>query len=114
LASLGLYGLVTLNVTGRARELSIRKVLGAGIKHIAANITHPYVVLFAVALIIGAPVSHLLIKRVLESAYPYHMPIDLAGAATAVAILILVLLTTISVQIRKVSKSNPVDGLKVD
>ena len=32
LASLGLYGLVTLNVSGRVREFSIRKVLGADLK----------------------------------------------------------------------------------
>jgi ABC-type antimicrobial peptide transport system permease subunit len=114
LASLGLYGLVTINVEGRKKEFSIRKVLGAGIKDLAANITRQYAILFAVALILGAPVSYILIKGLIESAYTYHMPITFSGVAIAVAILIVVLLTTISIQFRKVLKSNPVNGLKVD
>jgi putative ABC transport system permease protein len=109
-----LYGLMTLNVVGRAREFSIRKVLGAGLKNIAANILKQYVILFAVALIIGAPISYVLIKLVIEFAYVYHMPITYSGVAIAVAILILVLLATVAIQIRKVLISNPVNGLKAE
>ncbi|MBA4058045.1 MAG: hypothetical protein C0490_25230, partial [Marivirga sp.] len=42
LASLGLYGLLSLNVAGRVREFSIRKVLGAGVKNIIAILTRQY------------------------------------------------------------------------
>lgn len=114
LASLGLYGLVTLNVSGRAKEFSIRKVLGAGLKNIAANITNQYLILFAVALTIGAPMSYFSIKAVLDFAYPYHMPITFWSVALASVVLILVLLTTVFTQIRKVLKSNPVNGLKIE
>jgi putative ABC transport system permease protein len=114
LASLGLYGLVTLNVSGRTKEFSIRKVLGASIVNIAANITRQYLVLFIVAIIIGAPLSYVAIKAILDSAYPIHMPITFWSVALASFILILVLLITISTQIRKVVKSNPVDGLKTE
>ncbi|MDO8367796.1 MAG: ABC transporter permease [Saprospiraceae bacterium] len=114
LAILGLYGLMSLNVAGRVREFSIRKVLGAGLKNIAASITRQYLILFAAALIIGAPASYILLKFVLEYAYTYHMPINYSGVVMAVAILILVLLTTVSLQLRRVLKSNPVDGLKVE
>jgi hypothetical protein len=114
LASLGLYGLVTLNVSGRVREFSIRKVLGAGVKNIAANIISQYVVLFVVALSIGSPLSYLLIKFLLDSTYKDHMPVTFSGVAIAGSMLILVLLVTVSTQIRKVVKSNPVNGLKVE
>ena len=114
LASLGLYGLITLNVAARLKEFSIRKVLGAGVKNITGIITSQYVILFGVALILGAPLSYLLVKLVFDSAFAYHMPVDFSGAAIAVAILILVLVVTISTQIKKVIKVNPVDGLKVD
>jgi len=114
LAGLGLYGLMTLNVAGRVKEFSIRKVLGAGIKNIATLITQQYMILFAAALIVGAPISYILIKFFIEWAYIYHMPIDFSGVAIAVAILILVLLTTASTQVTKVLKANPVDGLKTE
>ena len=114
LASLGLYGLVTLNVSGRVREFSIRKVLGAGLQHLAGSITRQYVVLSMVALTIGAPVSYLLIKALMDMLYPDPMPMGYGGVALSVMILVLVLLAVISTQINKVSKSNLVDGLKVE
>lgn len=114
LASLGLYGLITLNVAGRVKEFSIRKILGAGIRSIASNITSQYVVLFAAALTIGAPVSYILNKMLFDTIYWYHMPITYGGVVIAAGILILVLLTTVSTQVRKVLKSNPVNGLKVE
>lgn len=114
LAGLGLYGLVSLNVSGRVREFSIRKVLGANLKSIAINIFRQYYVLFAVALIIGIPLSYFSIKAVLDFAYTFHMPITLWGVALAAVILVVVLLSTVSTQVFKVFKSNPVDGLKIE
>jgi putative ABC transport system permease protein len=114
LAALGLYGLMTLNVAGRVREFSIRKVLGAGMKNLTFNITRQYAVLFVVALLIGAPVSYLLTSSLLHSAYKYHMPFDYSGTIIAVVILITVLLITLATQVRKVVTSNPVDGLKIE
>jgi ABC-type antimicrobial peptide transport system permease subunit len=114
LASLGLYGLMTLNVAGRVREFSLRKVLGAGLKDIALNITNQYLILFAVALSVGAPISYLLIKWLFDASFTYHIPVNFSGAATAVVVLILVLLITVSTQIRRVLKANPIEGLKVE
>jgi ABC-type antimicrobial peptide transport system permease subunit len=114
LAILGLYGLIRLNVEGRTKEFSIRKVLGAGVTNIAASITSQYRILFAVALLIGAPLGYLMGKLIIEFANTYHMPITFSSVIIAVAIMILVLLITISTQIRKVAKSNPVQGLKME
>lgn len=114
LASLGLYGLVTLNVSGRIREFSIRKVLGARLENIASNIVKQYLLLSIVALIIGAPISYLLVKANLDMMFPHPMPMGYSGVIIAVLILISVLLAVISTQVRKVSRANPVDGLKVE
>ncbi|MEK6782208.1 MAG: ABC transporter permease [Bacteroidota bacterium] len=59
LAILGLYGLIRYNVEVRTKEFSIRKVLGAGLKNIAASITNQYMILFVLALTIGAPLGYL-------------------------------------------------------
>jgi ABC-type antimicrobial peptide transport system permease subunit len=105
---------VKLNVAGRVREFSIRKVVGAGTRDNAYRITRPYIVLLAIALILGAPVSYALIKPFLDTFFTYHMPVNYSGVVIAVAILILVVLITVSTQIRKVLRSNPVNGLKVE
>ncbi|MCW5912458.1 MAG: ABC transporter permease [Cyclobacteriaceae bacterium] len=114
LATLGLYGLVRLNVEGRTKEFSIRKVLGAGIKNISANVINQYLVLFIVALCIGAPLGHWLGTWLIEFSNEYHMPITPSGAMISTVITAVVLLATVSTQIWKVMKSNPVSGLKVE
>ena len=114
LASLGLYGLVTLNVSGRVKEFSIRKVLGAGLKNIAVNITKQYVVLCFAALIFGLPLSYVLIKALLSMLYPNFTPIRFLEIALPAIILVTVLLAVVSVQIGKVSKSNLVEGLRTE
>ena len=112
LASLGLYGLVTLNVSGRVKEFSIRKVLGATLNNIAATITRQYLILAIVAMVLGAPLSYLLITALISMMYAYPLPVSYSGVAISVTILILILLATVSTQVIKVAKSNPVSGLK--
>jgi ABC-type antimicrobial peptide transport system permease subunit len=114
LASLGLYGLITLNVAGRMKEFSIRKVLGARPGDIAVNITNQYLILFLVALIIGAPAGYLITKTLFDFSFPYHIPVNLFSASAAVVILILILLITVYTQIRKIVKLNAVNGLNVE
>jgi ABC-type antimicrobial peptide transport system permease subunit len=114
LASLGLYGLVSLNVSSRIREFSIRKTLGASVKNIALIIINQYVVLTLIALIIGAPISYIFTKAYLHMLFAYPMPMGFSGTAISLVVLVFVLLAVLSTQVRKVAKSNPVDGLKTE
>jgi ABC-type antimicrobial peptide transport system permease subunit len=114
LSILGLYGLVRLNVEGRTKEFSIRKVLGAGLKNIASNVIGRYIVLLAVALTIGAPLGHFGGAWLVTFASAYHMPITFSSVTIAVVIMIVLVLATISTQITKVLKSNTVSGLKTE
>ena len=112
LASLGLYGLMSLNITGRLKEFSIRKVLGAGVKNISENILRQYLLLFIIALVIGAPLSQFLLKTIFDASYTYHIPVTYSGVAIAVGILIFVLSITVLTQIFRAVNFNPVKGLK--
>lgn len=114
LAGLGLYGLVSLNVSGRLREFSIRKVLGANHKHIAKTITRHYLVFTIIALLIGAPVSYMLVEAELGLLFAYSMPMNFTGVITAVLVLVGVLVLVIGTRVFKVSRSNPVNGLRVE
>ncbi|NOT76004.1 MAG: FtsX-like permease family protein [Cyclobacteriaceae bacterium] len=114
LAGLGLYGLMSLNVSGRIREFSIRKVLGAQKKNIGLNILRQYIPLFMIAFAIGGPVSYYLVGFFFDMVYAYHIPMNFWGVTIPVVVLIMVLLGTVSIQVGKVSKSNPVEGLKTE
>jgi putative ABC transport system permease protein len=114
LASMGLYGLIALNVESRAKEFSIRRVLGAGMGSISRNITRQYVWLYMIAIAIGAPVSYYLNAKLFDFIYYYHIPVTYAGVSVAVGLLVLVLLATVGLQVRRVVVSNPVEGLKME
>ncbi len=113
LCVLGLYGMVRLNIEGRTKEFSIRKVLGAGLKNITLSVTRPYILLFVVALAVGGPLGFLFGKWMVIM-NPYHMPVTYSGVTMGCSILVLVLIGTVSTQIGKVLNSDPVNGLKAE
>lgn len=114
LASLGLYGLVTLNVSGRIKEFSIRKMLGAGIRSIAAVMLRQYTSLVAISLLLGAPLSYLFAQAYLDMLFAYPMPLDYTGTAIALIILATIVLSVIATQIRRIVKLRSVEGLKME
>jgi ABC-type lipoprotein release transport system permease subunit len=114
LTSLGLYGLVKLNIAGRIKEFSIRKILGASVRSLADNVTRQYLILLAITLSLAAPLSYVLMNVLFDSTYEYHVPITYAGVLLAVFLLVLVVLTTLSIQIVKVIRANPIQGLKTE
>jgi putative ABC transport system permease protein len=114
LVGLGLYGLVTLNVTGRTKEFSIRKVLGAPTRTIATGILRQYTLLFVISLFLGAPISFLLVKALFDVAYDYHVPMNFGSVLLAIGLLVFVLLMVVLTQVTKVAKDSPVSGLKTE
>ncbi|MEO1053280.1 MAG: ABC transporter permease [Bacteroidota bacterium] len=114
LAGLGLYGLVTLNVSGRTKEFSIRKVLGAGLSGLTTSIGRQYLTVFVVALVLGIPAGYYLVSFIFNLFFVYHMPLNYSFSTFTVGILVLVLVAVVAAQIKRVSNTNPVDGLKME
>lgn len=114
LATLGLYGLITLNISGRIREFSIRKVLGAKLKHVTVLLARQYLWLVLTAILIGAPAGYFLVETLFDTVFAYHMPMNYSGLVVSVTLLIAVLLFTIYTQVRKLANTNPSQGLKVE
>ncbi len=114
LASLGLYGLIQLNIQGRIREFSIRKTLGASIRHLTSNIARQYYIIFGIAILLGIPAAHTLNSAMLGMMFADPLPHGYLGAIGSAVLLIVVLVAVVATQVRKISRSNPVEGLKVE
>lgn len=112
LSCLGLYGLVSLNVASRTKEFSIRKALGAGLKNLAFVINKQFVVFLAISLVIGLPISYILMEMLFETVYAYYKPITLIPFAIAFLIVVTMVLTTVSSQVKKVMTTSPTEGLR--
>ncbi len=114
LAALGLYGLVTLNVSGRIKEFSIRKILGAGILSISRSIGRQYLLLMVVSLLLGAPLAYIMNMGLVKMMFAYPLPHGHWSVGLGFILLVLVMTLVIATQIRKVSRSNPAKGLRAE
>lgn len=114
IAGLGLYGLLALNVAGRSREFSIRKVLGAGVENIAKILTSQYSWTFLITVGLAAPASFYMVKMIFELFYVYYMPLSYEFMLYSGSVLLLVMMLIIGVELKRLLISNPVDGLKTE
>ncbi|MEQ8240384.1 MAG: FtsX-like permease family protein, partial [Cyclobacteriaceae bacterium] len=114
LSSLGLYGLIQLNLAGRAKEFSVRKTLGASNLHLAFKILQQYAAIFIISVVLGAPLGYMLNDLLLDMMYPGPRPSGLSGSVLAAFLLIFILIAVMLTQINKVIKANPVEGLKTE
>jgi len=108
---LGLFGLSSFTIAQRTKEVSIRKVLGAGILQIIALVSKQYVWLVLISFTLAAYPAHYLSNMWLqEYAYRIDMPYLLFGLV-GFGVLILALLV-VGVHSLGVAKTNPAEILK--
>ena len=110
---MGLFGLASLAVTRRTREIGIRKILGAGVARITVLVCSDLVKLVAIAIVIAIPFAAFVMQTWLENfAYrtAVHWWIFLLAGSAALMIAIL----TVSVQAMRTAMSNPVKHLRTD
>lgn len=112
LAMLGLYGLITLNISGRMKEFSIRKTLGAEAGHLGFLLTKEYRWLTLISVLLGAPMGFYAAKFQMNLVFAYPIPMGMEFLIIPVVILILLILLVLSSQLFKVLKFNPVKGLR--
>ena len=111
IACLGLLGLASFTTMQRAKEISIRKALGATSQSIIFLLSKGYIRLMIVAFVIAVPVSGLLLNQWLE-AFAYRISIGPLYYAAAFGVLATISFITIGLQSYKASVENPVNNLR--
>ena len=111
LACLGLFGLATLSVLNRTKEIGIRKVLGASIAGLTSLIAKDFLQLVVIAIVIASPLAWYFMNQWLAD-FANRVELQwwmfaLAGAG-AVGIAFL----TVSFQSVKAALTNPVKSLR--
>jgi putative ABC transport system permease protein len=108
---MGLLGLILYIVEKRKKEISIRKVLGAGIANIVILLNKEFAQLIAIALIIAAPIAWLALQRWLRGfAFRTSLPWYIFAQAGIVALAIAA--ATISIRVLKAASANPTENLR--
>jgi putative ABC transport system permease protein len=113
IACMGLFGLTTLVVVRRTKEIGIRKVLGADAGKLVMLISREFIWLVAIAALVAFPLAWWALRNWLQDfAYRISMPwwVFLLSAVAALA----VALVTVSVQAVKAAMMNPVKSLRTE
>ena len=113
ISCMGLFGLVTLAVVRRTKEIGIRKVLGANVSSIVMLLSNDFLWLICIAAIIAFPIAWWALNNWLLN-FSYRINIHwwvfiLAGFAA-----LLIALVTVSLQAIKAALANPVKSLRTE
>jgi len=114
ISCMGLFGLVTLIISKRRKELSIHKVLGASSVQISRLISRRYIILLSTAILLSVPMGYLVLKNILDGIYKYHMPLGVGPFLFAGIIVLLTAILTVAVHVYKAAVKDPIDALRYE
>ena len=109
----GLYGLITFVTGRRAREVAVRRTLGATTAQLIWLFGREFLGLLSLAFALAAPVTGWLMSRWLEL-FTRHIPLSADLFALSFGVVGLITLLTISYQTVRVALTNPAQALRVD
>lgn len=111
LACLGMLGMAMYSAQVRAREMGIRKVMGASTGAVMLHLSKSYMTMITIALILGIPVSYLAGSVFLEG-YPYRVDISPWLVGSVVLLILSLSVATVWSQTFRVAVTNPVRWLR--
>jgi putative ABC transport system permease protein len=110
---IGLFGLSLYTTIQRTKEIGIRKVLGSSVISIFSLLVGDYIKLIVLSIAIGVPLVFFMMTNWLEG-FAYHTTISGVVFAIAGSSVLLIAVLTVSIQIVKAARSNPVDALRYE
>ena len=113
IACLGLFGLAAYAAERRTKEIGIRKALGATMANIVALLSKEFVLLVALACVVGAPVAYWAMERWLQD-FAYRIDVSPLLFVASSAVAVLIALATISYQAIRAARTDPADALRYE
>ena len=111
LSCLGLVGLAGFVVERRAKEMSIRKVFGASVRHVLVLLSSDFLRPVIIAFVLAVPVAVWGIRLFLDN-IAYHISLSWGVFAAAGLITLLIALITVGSQGFKTANANPAKKLR--
>lgn len=110
---LGLLGLIAFTTEQRQKELSVRKILGAGIMQIIPLVTKNFVLLVAVSCLVAFPVAYLFMDKWLKI-FPYNTGLSVAPFLLSAAAVLFITMITVLYHTLRAAVANPVNSLRME
>jgi putative ABC transport system permease protein len=113
LAIMGLFGIALIRITGKTKEIGLRKVNGASVFEVIILLNKDIVRWVLISMIIGIPVSFYLMSN-WQSRFAYKTDLSWWIFADAAISAILIAVLTVSWQSWRAATRNPVDALRYE
>jgi putative ABC transport system permease protein len=111
ISCLGLLGLSIFTATQRAKEIGVRKVLGASMRSLFVLLSREFLVLVGLSFLIAAPLGWWAMHHWLQN-FAYHTTIPWWVPALAGLLAFFIALATVCVQALYSANANPVKSLR--
>jgi len=113
IACIGLFGLALFMTQQRTKEIGIRKVMGATAAGLTTKLALNFLVWVALAVVLAFPLAYWASRKIL-SVYAYRAPIGIGLFVAAGLAMIAVAALTVSAQILRAARANPVESLRYE
>jgi putative ABC transport system permease protein len=113
ISCIGLFGLALFTARKRAKEISIRKVLGANIANIATMLSKDFVLMVVIAVFIASPIAWYFMNQWLDG-FAYRIQISGWVFVLAGITALLITLLTVIFQALKAAIANPIKNLRTE
>lgn len=110
---LGLLGLIAFTTQQRQKEISIRKIMGAGIGQIVPLITRNFVWLVGLSCLVAFPVAYLFMDKWLKI-FPYNTGLAITPFLLSALVVLVVTLLTVIFHTIRAAVANPVNSLRTE
>jgi putative ABC transport system permease protein len=110
---LGVFSLATYTAEQRTKEIGIRKVLGAGDRQVVVLFATLFIRIFLIASLVAVPLSLYVAYKWLEG-FAYRVTISPLIIILSLLGLLVITLITVSHEIWKSAKTNPVRALRTE
>jgi putative ABC transport system permease protein len=112
-ACLGLLGLCSFMAQQRAKEIGIRKVVGASVTNIIAMFGKEFFVLIVIGYVVGAPIAFYVMKNWLDG-FAYHISIEPSFFVLALVFTVTAMAITVGYQVIVAARTNPTKSLRTE
>lgn len=110
---MGLFGLASISIQRRIKEIGIRKVMGASLNELMILLSKNFAIMILIAFVIASPITYVFMAGWLEN-FAYRIEINPLLFLIGGAVALLIALATVSYHVVKAVRANPVSSLRYE
>lgn len=110
---IGLIGILAYSVQQRRKEVTIRKIIGAGFNQIFILLTREYILLLLIAIAVGVPIGYLVADQFLQE-FAYRIDLNLSFLLLPVGTMVIIGGAVLLFTSVKSCMSVPIENLRGD